>query len=186
MSIFEGPLVFVDIETTGLSPAQERVIEVAAIRVENGDAISEYRQLVEPGKPLPRMITDLTGITQGDLKGAPEFVAIADELYGVLDGAVFVAHNVGFDYSFLKQEFQRVGMHFQPRRLCTMRLSRALYPQHSSHTLASLIDRHDLKFSERHRAYDDAHALWQFMQILRNQFDHETLKKAVAKQSNAR
>jgi DNA polymerase-3 subunit epsilon len=182
MSVLEGPLVFVDIETNGLNHIRGRVIEVAAIRVEHGEVVREFRQLIDPGVPLPQFITNLTGIHEGDLSDAPIFMAIADELLEVLDDAVFVAHNVRFDYSFLKQEFKRVGKDFRPRQLCTVRLYRALYPEHRSHKLQSLIERHNLQVSERHRAYDDAHALWQFVQIAQRDFDPEVLGQAIAKQ----
>lgn len=182
MSVLHEPLVFVDIETNGLNHVRGRVVEVAAIRVENGQITREFSQLIDPGVPLPQFITRLTGITQNDLAGAPIFAAIADELHDILSGAVFVAHNVRFDYSFLKQEFKRIGKQFNPRQLCTVRLSRALYPAERSHKLASLIERHNLQVSARHRAYDDAHALWQFVQLAQAQFAVEVLEAAVAKQ----
>jgi DNA polymerase-3 subunit epsilon len=182
MSVLEQPLVFVDIETNGLNHIRGRVVEVAAIRVENGQIVREFRSLVDPGMPLPQFITNLTGITQTDLAGAPLFIAIADELHHILDGAIFVAHNVRFDYSFLKQEFKRVGKSFQPRQLCTMRLSRTLYPDQRGHKLQNLITLHNLQVHARHRAYDDSHALWQFMQHLRASFPAETLEQAIAKQ----
>ncbi|MEK7153376.1 MAG: exonuclease domain-containing protein, partial [Patescibacteria group bacterium] len=138
--------------------------------------------LVDPGTQLPQFITGLTGITQADLAGAPLFMAIADELQEVLDGAIFVAHNVRFDYSFLKQEFKRVGKEFRPRQLCTLRLSRTLFPQHSTHKLQDLIRRHNLQVAERHRAYADAHALWQFLQCLQRDLQADLLEQAIAKQ----
>jgi DNA polymerase-3 subunit epsilon len=182
MSVLEQPLVFVDIETNGLNHIRGRVVEVAAIRVEGGEITQEFHTLIDPGTPLPQFITSLTGITQSDLVDAPLFLAIADELHEVLDGAIFVAHNVRFDYSFLKQEFRRIGKPFTPRQLCTVRLSRALYPEHRSHKLASLIERHNLQVSARHRAYDDAHALWQFLQIVQSTFPTEIIAQAIAKQ----
>ena len=182
MSVLHEPLVFVDIETNGLNHVRGRVVEVAAIRVENGQVVREFHSLIDPGLPLPQFITNLTGITQSDLEGAPLFMAIADELHDILSGAIFVAHNVRFDYSFLKQEFKRIGKNFSPRQLCTVRLSRALYPAERSHKLASLIARHNLQVSARHRAYDDAHALWQFVQLVHQQFPPEVLQAAVAKQ----
>jgi DNA polymerase-3 subunit epsilon len=182
MSVLDGPLVFVDIETNGLNYVRGRVVEVAAIRVEAGEVVREYRQLIDPGVPLPQFITNLTGITEHDLRGAPLFMAVADELYDVLDGAVFVAHNVRFDYSFLKQEFKRIGKDFRPQQLCTVRLSRALFPEYRTHKLADLITRHGLQVSARHRAYDDAHALWQFTQHVQSTFEPDVLEQAIAKQ----
>lgn len=182
MSVLHEPLVFVDIETNGLNHIRGRVIEVAAIRVEHGQIVREFQSLINPGTPLPQFITNLTGITERDLSDAPLFMAIANELHDMVSGAIFVAHNVRFDYSFLKQEFRRIGKQFNPRQLCTVRLSRALYPTERSHKLQSLIARHNLQVSARHRAYDDAHALWQFMQLVHGQFSAEVLGVAIAEQ----
>lgn len=180
--MLDGPLVFVDIETNGLSHIKGRVIEVAAIRVENGRITGSINQLVDPETELPAFITGLTGITSADLKGAPLFAGIADQLYDLIEDAVFVAHNVRFDYAFLKQEFKRLGRDFRPRQLCTMRLSRTLYPQEHSHKLQSIITRHGFKTARRHRAYDDAAVLWDFIRHAERAFDPEILQAALAKQ----
>lgn len=182
MSVLEGPLVFVDIETNGLNHVRGRVIEVAAIRVENGKVTKKFNSLIDPETELPYFITNLTGITTNDVKGAPTFMQIADELHEVMDGAVFVAHNVRFDYSFLKQEFKRLNRSFLPKQLCTVKLSRALYPHERSHKLQSLIDRHGFTYSARHRAYDDAAILWQFLQYVQKHFPPEQVLAAVSQQ----
>ena len=184
--LMETPLVFVDIETNGLSHIRGRVIEVAAIRVEptgNGPRITRvFNQLIDPETSLPDFITRLTGIRGEDLRGAQPFRQIAGELQDIMSGAVFVAHNVRFDYSFLKQEFKRVDKTFLPRQLCTVKLSRTLYPQHKSHKLESLISRHGFSFEKRHRAYDDALVLWQFLQHVHTEFPAAVLEAAVARQ----
>lgn len=149
MSLLEGPLVFVDIETNGLNHVRGRVIEVAAIRVESGKVVRKFNSLIDPETELPYFITNLTGITTNDVKGAPTFHEIADELHEIIDGAIFVAHNVRFDYSFLKQEFKRLNRSFLPKQLCTVKLSRVLYPHERSHKLQSLIDRHGFTYSAR-------------------------------------
>ena len=182
MSGIAGPLVFVDIETNGLSAVRGRVIEVAVIRVENNQVVRTLNTLIDPGTELPHFITDLTGITGTDLRSAPTFLQIADELHDILNGAVFVAHNVRFDYSFLKQEFKRVGKPFLPKQLCTVKLSRALFPQYRSHKLQSLIERHGFSVAARHRAYDDADVLWKFLQHVQQTFEPEVLQAAIAKQ----
>jgi len=176
------PLVFVDIETNGLNHIRGRVIEIAAIRVENGRITRQFSSLVDPETELPQFITNLTGITTNDLKGAPTFHQIADELADVIDGAVFVAHNVRFDYSFIKQEYKRLGRNFLPKQLCTVRLSRALFPEQRSHKLESLINRYNFSYSARHRAYDDAHVLWQFVQYIEQTVAVEIIAEAVSKQ----
>lgn len=182
MSVLGEPLVFVDLETNGLSYVRGRVIEVAAIRVENGEIVASMNQLIDPESELPAFITELTGIHSTDLHGAPAFHQVADELHQLLQGAIFVAHNVRFDYSFLKQEFKRVGLEFRPRQLCTMRLSRALYPQERSHKLESIIRRHGFQTARRHRAYDDAEVLLKFLRHLEDSFQPEALHEALSKQ----
>lgn len=182
MGILDEPLVFVDIETTDLSPQRGHVIEVAAIRIENGQVVQTFNKLINPGRRLPQYISSLTGINDSDLVDAPMFVQIAEELQATMQGAIFVAHNVRFDYSFLKQEFSRIGTAFAPRQLCTVRLSRALYPDQRSHKLASLIERHGFTYQARHRAYDDAHVLWQFLQHAQQTFAPEVLHAALQQQ----
>ncbi|MDB5164873.1 MAG: polC [Candidatus Saccharibacteria bacterium] len=179
---FQAPLVFVDIETNGLSHIRGRVIEVAAIRVEGGVITKSFRSLVDPSTELPQYISQLTGINSGDLRGAPTFDQIADELHEMLEGAIFVAHNVRFDYSFLKQEFSRCDKKFTPKQLCTVKLSRALYPKEKGHKLADLIRRHNFTFAARHRAYDDAAVLWQFIQYICKHFPPEQIEAAITKQ----
>lgn len=178
----DSPVVFVDIETSGLSCYHGRVIEVGALRMESGTVVDTFDSLVNPEGYLAPEITLLTGIESRDLENAPTFYDIAPDLSKILDGAIFVAHNVRFDYSFLKQEFRRLGSEFAPKLLCTARLSRALYPEERRHNLDSIIERHRLKIKNRHRAFDDAEALWQFYQKVRRQFPEETIDEAVKKQ----
>lgn len=182
MPTFQKPIVLVDIETNGLNHVRGRVIEVAAIRVEDGKVTRQFNSLIDPGTELPHYITRLTGIHSGDLAGAPTFDQVAEELADVMDGAIFVAHNVRFDYSFLKQEFGRLGMKFQPKQLCTVKLSRALNPHEKGHKLQDLIRRHNFTYANRHRAYDDAAILWQFLQYLAKNFPPEQIESAIAMQ----
>jgi DNA polymerase III subunit epsilon len=180
--VLSQPLAFVDIETTGGSHFTSRVLEVGVVRVESGRIVRRFNSLVQPGEAVPEWITTLTGIGDEDVAGAPRFAQLADELAEVLDGAVFVAHNVRFDYGFLKMEFGRMGVPFRPPLLCTVRLSRRLFPQFRSHKLQALIERHGLEAPARHRAYDDAHCLWQFFQLCLAEFDLDELEGAVKAQ----
>jgi DNA polymerase-3 subunit epsilon len=181
-TLLDEPYVCVDVETDGMNYTHGHVIEVAAIRVEHGEIVREFTTLINPGVSIPYFITNLTGITTNDVQDAPSFADIADELMDVLDGATFVAHNVRFDYSFLKQEFRRVGVDFDPKQLCTVKLSRKLYPDQTSHKLSSLISRHGFTYSARHRAYDDAHVLWQFLTLAQQQFPYDLLHQAISHQ----
>ena len=180
--MFDNPVVFVDIETTGGSYRNSRVLEVAAIRVENGVVTEEFSTLINPETYIPATITSLTGINSGDVVDAPVFADIADKLQDIIDGAVFIAHNVRFDYSFLKAEFANLGMTFTPKLLCTVRLSRALYVGVKGHSLAKLIERHNIPVADRHRALEDARAILYFTEKALDEHGYELFNQAVAKQ----
>ena len=182
VGVRQSPLVFVDIETTGGSYNNSRVLEVGVVRVENNRVVATYQTLLDPGCPVPSIITRLTGITNKDIVGAPTFDRIAADLAEIMDGAVFVAHNVHFDYGFLRMEFERLGVPYHPRLLCTVRLSRKLFPGVRGHKLQDLIDRHGFEAASRHRAYDDAHVLWQFYQLVLGEFDLDTVDTAIGAQ----
>ncbi len=152
---------FVDLETTGGSAQHDRITEIAIIRVE-GESVTRYQSLINPQQHISPFIESITGISNAMVDDAPEFAEVADEVWAWLQDCVFVAHNVRFDYGFLKQTFERVGKDFQPEQLCTVKLSRRLYPEHKHHGLDQLIDRHGLRMSQRHRAMADADAIYQF------------------------
>lgn len=155
-------LAIVDVETSGTG-LHDRIIEIGILRIEDGVCVETYRTFIDPERPLSPWITKLTGITEHDLSGAPFFADVADEVARLLRGAIFVAHNVAFDYAFIKGEFERLNRFFEARCMCTVRLSRVLSPRAKRHNLSAIIRRHKLVCESRHRAFDDAHALWQFM-----------------------
>lgn len=163
--MFDRPAVFVDIETNGGSGERGRITEIAVLRVENGEVTDEYTSLVNPGSPIPHWITRLTGITNADLVDAPYFDDIANDLYRIMNGAIFVAHNVRFDYSFIKRQLEAGGYIFRPKLFCTVRMSRAMYPEHKGHSLEKIIERHGIAVNGRHRAYDDAKAIYDFTRL---------------------
>jgi len=133
----------------------------------------EWSSLVHPGRPIPPTIQSLTGITDAMVAGAPPFAALADEVAARLDGYLFVAHNAPFDHGFLRAEFGRLARPFRPDVLCTVRLSRKLYPQYRSHSLDAIIARHGLRVHARHRALDDARLLWHFWRDIHGRFPPE-------------
>ena len=158
------PLVFLDVETTGLGPRNSRVLEIGALRLEGGKVVAIYDQVLDPQEPLPPFITRLTGITARETAGQPLFADVLPRLRELFWGAVFVAHNVDFDYGFMKAEFARAGQRFAMDKLCTVRLSRALFPGERSHRLDEVIRRGGYRVANRHRAYDDAEVLQRFYQ----------------------
>jgi len=181
----DSPLAIVDLETTGAHPVYDRVTEVAVIEVEDGEVQDEWSTLVNPECAIPAAIQALTGITNDMVAGAPTFGRLAVELHERLTGRVLVAHNARFDYGFLRREFQRAGLQFRAQTLCTVKLSRRLYPEHARHNLDSLIARHGLECRARHRALGDADAVWQFLRLAAEERGEEVLAVAarqVAKQ----
>ena len=184
MQLLDAPLAIVDLETTGAHPAHHRVTEIAVIEVDDGEVSGEWSTLVNPESAIPAAIQALTGITNDMVAGAPRFGALAQELHARLAGRVLVAHNARFDYGFLKQEFERAGLAYRARTLCTVKLSRRLYPEHARHNLDSLIERHGLQCRARHRAMGDAEAVWQFLRVAAAERGEEVL--AVAARQVAR
>ena len=173
-----GPLAIVDVETTGSDPATDRITEIALLET-NGLALTgQWSTLVNPGGTIPGVIQALTGISQEMVERAPRFEQIAAELYQRLAGRVFVAHNARFDYGFLRREFERAGLKYLAKTLCTVRLSRRLYPGEVRHDLDSLIARHGFECEARHRAAPDAGVLWQFLRLAAQEHGAEVLEVA--------
>jgi DNA polymerase-3 subunit epsilon len=172
-------LAIVDIETTGLTARRHRVIEVAVLKVKDGELVETYSTLIDPEVPISPFIEELTGITDKELRYAPTFGAIRRELFRLLDGALFVAHNATFDYGFLKEEFRRVEMDFSANCLCTVRLSRRLFPDHRGHSLDAVMGRFGLTCADRHRAMGDAMVVWDFLKCLETRVQDEDLGLAV-------
>ena len=180
--MFEGNAVFVDIETNGGNGPRGRVIEVAAIKVAHGEIVDNFTSLVNPGSDVPYWITKLTGITTADLVDAPYFEDIAAQLYEFMNDSIFVAHNVLFDYSFLKREFAAAGYDYKPKLFCTVKMSRALWPEHQGHSLEKIINRHSIVFSARHRAYDDAKAMFDYVKLTIDAKGRQAFLENIARQ----
>jgi DNA polymerase-3 subunit epsilon len=172
------PLAIIDVETTGCNPLRDRVIEIAVIRT---DGTGEFSSLVNPARSLPPFITSLTGITVEKLADAPRFEEIAAEIADLLEGAVFTAHNARFDYAFVRNEFKRIGISFTAPTLCTVRLSRKLYPKQRKHSLETIIERHDISVENRHRALADARAVAAFLEISREEIGVAPFTAALSK-----
>lgn len=174
----QARLAIVDVETTGSDPAADRVTEIAVLHADGGALTARWSTLVNPGTPIPGVIQALTGIRQDMVAAAPRFAEIAGELAERLAGRVLVAHNARFDYGFLRREFERAGLKYQAKTLCTVRLSRRLYPGAGGHDLDSLIERHGLECTSRHRALPDAAALWQFLRLAIEEHGAEVVEVA--------
>lgn len=160
-------MVFLDIETTGGSHLYDRITEIALVRIQNGEIVDTWQSLINPGKPIPITITHLTGITDEMVKDAPTFADIAPELYQYLEGVPLAAHNVRFDYGFLKAEYQRIEATLQLRTLCTVKLSRKMFPGHKGHGLDAIVRRHGLTTNARHRAMGDVILVIEYLEKAR-------------------
>ena len=165
MQLLDAPLAIVDLETTGANASWDRITEIALIEIDGGEISGEWSTLVNPQTAIPPAIQALTGITNDMVADAPTFAELARGLHERLAGRVVVAHNARFDYGFLRQAFEREGIRYAARTLCTVKLSRRLYPGHARHNLDSLIARHGLHCRARHRALGDADAVWQFLRV---------------------
>jgi DNA polymerase-3 subunit epsilon len=179
--LLDQPLAFVDLETTGTHSGFDRITEVGIVTLTDG-ALEEWSSLVDPECRVPPAIEALTGITSEMVRGAPTFAQLAAEVAARLEGRLFIAHNARFDYGFLKAELGRVGIRFQPKVLCTARLSRRLFPEFQRHNLDSIIGRFGIDCSARHRALGDAQVLVRFLAALRAGVPAERLDAAVAHQ----
>lgn len=173
-----APMVFVDLETTGGNALDDRVTEIGVVEV-GPHGVEPWSTLLDPGAPIPPFIQQLTGITNDMVRGQPSFATLAEGLAERLHGKLFVAHNARFDYGFLKNEFKRAGIRFQADVLCTVRLSRLLFPSAARHGLDALIARFGLAPLGRHRALADADLLWQFWQKLHTIYSPELIEQAV-------
>lgn len=170
---------FVDVETTGGIPSQDRVIEVGIVRVEGLKEVARYSTLIDPQVLLPHEITLITGITGKDLVGAPKFRDVENDILELMEGAIFVAHNAQFDYSFLKHEFRRVGKKMDLPSLCTVKLARRLYPTLPRHNLDTIISFLGVDVLNRHRALDDALVLHTFFERVNQEFRSEDITRVL-------
>ncbi|MFV2029208.1 exonuclease domain-containing protein [Neisseria sp. S1] len=158
------PVAIIDLESTGGDMYQDRITEIAILRFNKGK-ISRYEWLVNPQKNIPPFITSLTGISNEMVADAPHFADLVHDLLPLLRGTLLIAHNSRFDYTFLRHEFQRAGIHFASPALCSVQLSRKLYPQYFKHNLDSIIERFGIQTESRHRAMTDVTALADFLEI---------------------
>ncbi|MCL7943413.1 exonuclease domain-containing protein [Marinobacter sp. ATCH36] len=155
---------FLDIETTGGNNSHDRITEIGIRFWRSGQVVGEWQTLINPETRISSFIQSLTGITNEMVADAPLFADIAAELELELKDTIFVAHNARFDYGFIKAEFRRLGLLFSAKVLCTVKLSRKLYPGFRRHNMDALIERHGLDQVQRHRALGDVSAMLAFFE----------------------
>ncbi|MCU4176126.1 exonuclease domain-containing protein [Carboxylicivirga sp. N1Y90] len=158
--------VIVDIETTGGNLNNGKITEIAIYRHDGNKVIDEFVSLVNPDSYIPPFISSLTGITNEMVESAPPFYQVAKDIVEICKDAVFVAHNAGFDYNFIKAEFKSLGFDFSMPTVCTVKLSRKLLPGHASYSLGKLCDALGIANGARHRAAGDALATVELFELL--------------------
>lgn len=154
----EQSYVVVDIETTGGKKEQHRITEIGMVKIEQGVITDTWQTLVNPERHIPKMITELTGISNEMVKSAPLFEHIAEKLDTFSQNAIFVAHNVNFDYGFIRQEFARLNKKYTRAKICTVQQARKYLPGYKSYSLGKLCADLDIELKNHHRALDDAKA----------------------------
>ncbi len=155
--------VVVDVETTGGKHQQHRVIEVGMVKVINGEVVARWQSLIDPQRHIPAAITRLTGISAHMVIGQPSFADVLEQIDHFTQNCIFVAHNVNFDYHFIRTEFERCGRQFKRPKLCTVQLSRQAFKGLPSYSLGALSKHFDIDLKHHHRALDDAAAAAQLL-----------------------
>ncbi|ETN96254.1 exonuclease domain-containing protein [Zhouia amylolytica] len=162
----------IDVETTGFGGENNRITEIAVV-IHNGTTlVDEYHTLVNPEMPISRNVIGLTGIDDGMVHDAPKFSEIAEKIEQLTANKIFVAHNVNFDYNVIRNEFKRLGIDYKRKRLCTVRLSRQIFPGLRSYSLGNLCRNLEIPIQQRHRAKGDTDATVILLQkLLKNDQD---------------
>lgn len=156
----------VDVETTGGSFLNARLTEIAIFLFDGNEIIKQFSSLINPERPIPYMITKLTGITDDMVADAPKFYEIAKQIIEITEGATFIGHNVAFDYNFVRQEFKSLGYNYKRSTLCTVKLSRKILPGYPSYSLGNLCKSLNIQVNNRHRAAGDALATTLLFKLL--------------------
>lgn len=173
----------VDIETTGGHAGAGNITEIAVILHNGKEEEGRYHTLVNPGISIPRYVQSLTGITDAMVSKAPSFSKVAEHVRNVLADRIFVAHNVNFDYSFIKHQLEECGIEFDTKKLCTIRLSRKIFPHEPRYSLGNLCRSLGIPINNRHRAMGDAEATTMlFMKLVEE--DREDVIRHMLKQGS--
>ncbi|MFK8058146.1 MAG: exonuclease domain-containing protein [Saprospiraceae bacterium] len=155
----------VDLETTGLKASRHRITEIAIILHDGEKEISRWHTLINPEVVINTAITELTGITNDLVNTAPKFYEVAKQIVELTEDYVFVGHNVRFDYTFLREEFSRLGFTYTRKQLCTLQLARRVFPGGKSYALGKLCKKLNIHHQDAHRAVADAQATADLMKL---------------------
>lgn len=175
---FPEKMAIIDCETTGGKATKDRIIEIAIIIVDQGMIIEKWQSFINPKRFIPPWITEITGIQQSQVEQAPTFEEIWPQIEQRLEGRVLVAHNARFDYGFIKNEVNRLQQSYSAKTLCSVKLSRQLYPLAKKHSLDAIIQRLGCHVENRHRAMDDAEVIVLLFTQIQLCFDSEMINAA--------
>ena len=170
--------VAVDIETTGLNPRTEKIIEIGAVRVRSGRIEGEFTTFVQPEKKVSSFITELTGITDAMLDGVPKKESALRAFFDFARQDTLLGHNISFDYSFLKKNIEEIGEKFVRKGIDTLKIARKLLPDLEDRSLTNLCHYYQIENTHAHRAKEDAIAAFQLYSRLKKEYDNhiETTK----------
>ncbi|WP_421878682.1 exonuclease domain-containing protein [Marinoscillum sp.] len=167
----------IDTETTGGTPRFSKLTDISIFITDGEQVLDEFSSLINPGIPIPPFITQLTGIDDGMVAGAPRFEEIAKQIVEITENTVFVAHNVNFDYGMLQHEFAQLSYPYERKKLCTVRLARKFLPGHHSYGLGNICSDLGIPIVGRHRARGDAEATVELFHLIYEQSDgHPTME----------
>lgn len=176
---FTCVFAIIDVETTGGTARFERITEIAIVLHDGEKVVDTFSTLINPERSIPWGITQLTGITDEMVARAPKFYEVAKQIVQMTEDAVFVAHNVSFDYSFVREEFARLGYTFSRKQLCTVRLSRKVFPGLPSYSLSNLKRHFGIAAERSHRALDDTLATTRIFEMILAEQSGKTVKSLV-------
>lgn len=162
--------IALDIETTGLVPEVDKIIEIGAIKIENGEMIETFQSLINPKIEITSKIVELTGITDDMIKGSPEVLEVLKDYMTFAGELPILGHNIIFDYSFLKCNYKEMGIAYNREGIDTLRISRQLHGELPSKSLANMCLYYNIINKHAHRALDDARAAHELYSVLKKSF----------------
>ncbi len=173
-NINETEFVVFDLETTGLNPVNNEIIEIGAVKLKEGKVVDEFSSMVKPERNIPAKITEITGIDDSMVQDAEPFEKVFKKFIDFMDGAPLVAHNMDFDYSFIREPLNEFMRSDEITLIDTLTLARAVKPKLKNHKLATLVDHYNIDLENHHRALDDAKATgYLFLALLREEESEE-------------
>ncbi len=175
-------MIVFDVETTGISPLNDRIIEIGAIKIRGGKITSELSTLVNPGVCIPPRITDITGITDAMIANQPRIEEVLPEFLAFCEEDIILGHNISFDYSFIKASCVKEGLAFNKQAVDTLTIARKFLKGLPSRSLGGLCEHYNISLTQAHRAVHDARATYALFRCLQEQFYEHAPESFTARQ----